>query len=999
MRPPDGYAETPEGLVYFADGLHPVARWDGIAARTYPVGVKKPAAACTLAKDASVLDPRPAAPLTACTLIKDPAAAAPSVPSTPTAPSIAKDASRDAKWNPFYPMTQGGQAAALKGTYRCSMRYQDSSGNFSPWSAVSADFVVTRTADVPPLADYFAGDPPNVFALKYTGVPVPTNKTIVRRQIALNANMSDLDACMRTTPGVTANTNDTYYLDLDTTDLTATTLISNETIERGNPFLGLRPGALRTVAQTTKVNLADTPQPAGIVGAYYAYVRYIDDQNRPSALSPISAVLPLAADDYAYGFKYTSVPVSPDAAVVRRQILRNAAESPDVFYVDIDTTDLVATTFTSDKLDAELITGTPINPAVDTPTVGLVGDYSAYVRFVNERGSYSDLSPLSNVLSLAESDYVYGVTYSAVPVPTEDNVVKRQILRNTSGQASTYYVDIETTDLVTTTFSSAKTDSELSAQTAVPLFASDGGILANTRGVPPSYKTVMAHHSGRMFLAVDRVVSSELKGGGVTVTNGSTAVTGVNTAWTSYMAGRFFWVKGATRSYEIASVDATAQTLVLTEAYADSTNAFGVYAIRPAPAERRLVYYTQPGEPESWPSFNALELQEDGDELTGLMQKDSFIYFIEAKHIYRFTFQNDPAVDGYVYLGVNRGCVNNRCWVLVDGMAYMLDYSGVHAFDGSEEAKSVSDPIQTLFYESEGSARIHWPASELFHAANYPDERIIRWFVAMAGEYAPRHALCYAYDSNSWWIEEYDRPVGSSATGTFRYRRRVFAGSDAGLCLLTNEGRLDGIDPSGGTTRGRVTSASLYRLTDDTASWPDGLAGRSVTIASGKGVGQRRRIVSQSGTTIQVRDPWAVLPDETSVYQLGGIGWEWKSGWMRFVEDEEDVPRKIEVLYQPTRAGSVPATMRLRTYKDFEEEAVVWDKTTKAAAGEGFSASKGSPDLVADMSQKRGFVQQRMGGHKELNMVGSRYIGFGLAGVASEDEQAIYHVAIDGARG
>ena len=999
MRPPDGYAETPEGLVYFADGLHPVARWDGIAARTYPVGVKKPAAAPVLAKDASVPDPRPAAPPTACVLAKDPGAAAPAVPAAPAAPTIAKDASRDAKWNPFYPMSQDGQAAALKGTYRCSMRYQDSSGNYSPWSAVSADFVVARSMGAPPLDDYFAGDPPNVFALKYTGVPAPTGKTVVRRQIAINANMADLDACMRTSPGVTANANDTYYLDLDTTDLTATTLISNETIERGNPFLGQRPGPLRTVAQTTKVDLSETPPPAGIVGRYFAYVRYLDGQGRPSALSPISAVLPLAADDYAYGFKYTNVPVPADAAVVRRQILRNAAESPDVFYVDVDTTDLVATTFTSDKLDAELIAGTPVDPSVDAPTVGLVGDYSAYVRFVNERGSYSDLSPLSNVLSLAESDYAYGVTYSSVPVPTEDNVVKRQIVRNTSGQANTYYVDVETTDLVATTFSSDKTDSELSAGEPVALFADDGSVLANTRGVPPSYKTAMAHHSGRMFMAVDRVVSSELKGGGVIVANGSTAVAGVNTDWTTSMAGRFFWVKGATRSYEIASVDQAAQTLVLTEAYADPSDAFGVYAIRPAPAERRLVYYTQPGEPESWPAFNALELQEDGDELTGLMAKDSFVYFIEAKHIYRFTFQNDPAVDGYVYLGVNRGCVNNRCWVLVDGLAYMLDYSGVHAFDGSEEAKSVSDPIQTLFYDSSGASRIYWPASDLFHAANYPDERIVRWFVALSGEYAPRHALCFSYDSNSWWIEEYDRPVASSATGTFRYRRRVFLGSDGDTCLLSNEGRLDGLDAAAGPTRGRVTSASLYRLDDTSASWPDGLAGRSVTIVSGRGVGQRRRIVSTSGASLLLRDPWNVLPDETSVYQLGGIGWEWKSGWLRFVEDEEDVARRVEVLYQPTRPGPVPAVLRLRTYKDFDEQAVVWEKTTKATAGEGFSASKGSADLVADMSQKIGFVQQRMGGHKEFNMTGSRYIGFGLSGVSGEDEQAIHHVAVDGARG
>lgn len=982
-RPADGYGETPEGLVFFADGLNPVARWDGIAAQTYPVGVTAPATALAIAVNPAVPDPRPAAPLTGCSLIKDPAATAPSLPTTPAAPTVARDSSRDQRFaggvDPSTYFVTYPSGSALKGSYTCAMRVQDDLGNWSQWSALSAALVVTRVDN--------AGYPPNTFALKYTGIPVGASN-VVRRQIAINANLATSAANNVIGAGDTSDA--TYhYLDIDTTDVSSTSLISNEAITRT--------GALRRLASATRVDLSEVSVPVSFTGNYFAYVRFYDAEGRFSDFSPISPVLALEAADLAYGFRYEDVPVPTDPAVVGRQILRNAAADTTTFYVDIDTDDLVATDFTSDRTDADLAGQSQASDDYRTP--GIAGTYSAYSRFVNERGAYSDLSPLSDELTIAEDDYVYGLTYTSVPVPTQANVVRRQILRNTAGQADTYYVDVDTTDLAATTFGSTRSDSDLSSQEAAPLFAGDDTPIANTRGVPPSHKTAMIHHSGRMFMAVDRVVSSERKGGGVVVTNGSTAVTGLNTQWTSSMAGRFFWVKGATRSYEIDSVDASAQTLVLTEAYEDTTDLFATYSIRPAPAERRLVYYTQAGEPESWPAFNALSLQEDGDEITGLMCKDSFVYFIEAKHIYKFTFQSDPAVDGFVYLAVNRGCLNNRCWVLADGVAYCLDYSGVHAFDGSDDAKSVSDPIQNLFSDNDDGPKLHWPAAEAFHAAHYPDERFIRWFVCLSGETAPRHALCLDYDDKRWWIEEYDRPVTSSATGVYRFRRRVFAGSDAGQCFLTQEGRLDGLQADSGTTRGRVGSASLYRLDDPAASWPAGLTGKSVTIVQGKGVGQRRRIASASGTSIVLRDPWNVLPDSTSVYQLGGIGWAWKSGWLRFAPGEDDIPRRVEVLYEPTRPGQLPAVLRLRISRDFTDSPVVWEKTTKAASGEGFAATKDSPDLVADMSQPRGYAQQRMGGHKELNMEGNRFVAVTLAGVSSEDEQAIYSVGFDGVKG
>src|ERR1019366_8770390 len=148
--------------------------------------------------------------------------------------------------------------------------------------------------------------------------------------------------------------------------------------------------------------------------------------------------------------------------------------------------------------------------------------------------------------------------------------------------------------------------------------------------------------------------------------------------------------------------------------------ALGFYSIGPAPAEARLLYYTMPGEAESWPVINALSLQEDGDSITGLMEMGSFLFILEARHTYRFTFQSDPAVDGFIFLSANRGCVNNRCWVIAEGTCYMMDYSGIHGFDGSS-SNTVSDPIQHLWRSESAGPQINWTASELFFCVHSQD--------------------------------------------------------------------------------------------------------------------------------------------------------------------------------------------------------------------------------------------------------------------------------------
>jgi hypothetical protein len=643
-----------------------------------------------------------------------------------------------------------------------------------------------------------------------------------------------------------------------------------------------------------------------------------------------------------------------------------------------------------------------VAPPATAPSVSgagsgsLSGTYTAYVRFVDRTGNFSNISPVSAEVTVSG---VASIVYSGVAVSTDPKVTKRQILRNTSGQAQTYYVDIETTDISSSTFSSTRADSDLSAQTVVALIDDGGNSLIDLYRTPPTHKAVLAHHLDRMFLAVE----VEYTQGSVALSLGSNTVTGIATEWPATFVGRFLWALAADKSYEIASVDTAKQVITLTEDYAGDTDPFGSYSIRPAPAERRLVYYSEAGLPESWPAVNALSIQEDGDEITGLMQKGSFLYILERKHIYRFTFQSDPAKDGFVFLSANRGCINNRCWVMVDDTAYMLDEGGVHAFGGSEDNSPLSVLIQDIFESERNQSskpfRINYAAREFFHAVHYPGQETIRWFVALAGCYLPRHALCYNYRQKRWWIEEFSSPMGASCLGRRRGKPQVYLGGLARKVYAYGVGSLDGPDPTRGTVRGLATSATQRSLTDSLASFAaSGLVGSPVSICEGRGKGQTRRIaaVDAPGGTLQLTSPWMVLPDTTSVYQVGGVPWRFQTGWFRWAPDEEENPRRVELVYMPTAS---PAAADLRVYSDRGTAPDVWQTRYTSDEAAGVASDVGDTDLVVDLSKSSGFAQKRMDSRRDLYLDGPRYMLVELAGVGGRDQVRLIQISVDGVLG
>jgi hypothetical protein len=695
-----------------------------------------------------------------------------------------------------------------------------------------------------------------------------------------------------------------------------------------------------------------------IVGTYLAYVRYVDRNDQVSNLSPVSA---------------SFSPVGATGGVIG----------------STNATPIVITT----SAPHGLVSGAFVK--VD----GVGGNTSANNTWVI---TVIDASNFSLNDSTGTAGYTGGgawtsgvaaITYSNVQSPQDAKIARRQLLRNTDGEANTFYVDIDTFDLTSTTFSSTKNDTTLAAGIAVPILDTTGLPLANLHQPPPNWKAVLAHHLDRMFLAVQY----DYKQGAVKTFFGGLSVQGVGTEFTAAMVGRFLYVVGATKSYEITLVDTGNQILWLTTPYTDTPDNFAAYSIQPPPAERRLVYFSEAGLPESWPPTNAIELQEDGDEITGLMAKGSFVFILERRHIYRLTFQSDPLTDGGIFLSGNRGCVNHRCWVDVEGTSYMLDEEGIHAFDGGQQIQAAGSPVQQLFRPGElVQYQINWRASPYFHAVHYAKQQTIRWFVALSGDELPRHAIAYNYRQQRWWLEEFRIPIGASTPGFVRNIPVVLLGGPFRQVFLFWQNYLDGPDPTAGTVRGTATSAGLLSLTDTLAAFASsGVIGSPLAIVDGTGKGQMRQIVSVVGQTLGIDLPWSVMPDTTSVYQVGAIQYQYRCTWFPFAINEEWNERRLQMVFEP---GKNAGTMDLRVMDDFSDTPTTWVTSIPSGQGDGISnnAEVDKYSLIVDLTTKRGVVQKRFGWNKEMYIGGVRYGQCELGGFTNQDAVIVYQITFDG---
>jgi hypothetical protein len=623
----------------------------------------------------------------------------------------------------------------------------------------------------------------------------------------------------------------------------------------------------------------------------------------------------------------------------------------------------------------------------------ITGEYVAYFAWVDRTGIESSLSPVSDVVELTNA---LQVEYTLSDVPQNGEPVELvRIYRNTAGQLRTVYLDIESQIVGPASFISTREDASLATRPARPLV--DGRNRDQTRvdDPPPDIKPLIAEHNGVVYLAGSEPYAE----GSVAVTAGSQTVTGTGTEWKENFTGRFLYVDGADRSYEIDFVDEEAQTLTLvdTGGYGGDTDKYAAYSIRPAPAEENIVYFCLAGRPQSWPAVNGISLPEVGGTLAGLRQVGSFIYMFKRGRSFRFTVQSNPATDGFVFPAADRGLINQRCAVVVGDMAYCLDERGVYAFDG-DQARSVSDRIQDIF-RRRGDVQINWAASRFFHGVNSPQEDTARWFVCLRGDYLPRHALAYHYVLDRWSIEEWPFPVGASclgwggrATGGYRpLTEQVYLGGPAGRVYALQESAGDGIAAPASVELAAVApmAVTLAHAAVAAAATP----GFSLAVATGRGRGQVRTVCAVDGAELLLDRPWLVTPEAGDRVVVGGIPYRFRTHEFPFAPTEAAGERSVRIDFERVPGETMDLRFRTDTDETWREAAA----DLAAADHNGVKEVKGRAEREIDLGVRPPVARLRMDGHREGFTPGEESLQLELSGVSGATPHAVTGLTVKGA--
>jgi hypothetical protein len=696
-----------------------------------------------------------------------------------------------------------------------------------------------------------------------------------------------------------------------------------------------------------------------ITGLYYFAVRFVDEFGDVGSLSTL--VTATASSDTT--ITYSDIP-DGDSRVSKVQIWRSLAGDPAVLYLDVEKNNDFIGNATSTKSDATLAAGQQL------PILNADGTLHAR-RF--------DEPPADKAFLAAFKDRIW----AAGDVRFDKGHV-------------THATGVQDTGSVT------------AATNASPIQITSNlhGLLSGTRITISGVGGNTAANGTFIITVVDNnnFTLNGTTGNGAYTSGGSwttTYLTGSiygDTDLDEGVEGRSLWLRGASASFDIIQiVPGEPTTFTANTLYGIGTTAtFSKYALSPASELANRIFYSELLEPLSWPqSQNYVSLSDDlGDFITGLMPHGNYLYILKERHIYRLSYTTVPALDGEVALVASRGCVNHRCWVQIEDAVYLLDYDGIYAFNGSS-VQTLSIPIQNTFREG----AINWGSAKWFHAAHDAAEEVIRFFVCLGDSRYPKHAICFNYRLNRWWRESYVFAVGSSCQAVLNGRMAPLYGRQD-FRFATPGGTLDGINGDDPTWRGTVTSATLTSLTDSNVTQPSAAPGAAVVIVSGRGKGQKRIVSTVSGGRINVNYPWSIIPDPTSVYQIGGIDWRVRLGKYIWPAVESYTKRAFTFWFQPTQ---FPASFDVRHYLSHHPLPARMQRDGVHGL---LTTTVNDPDAVIDMQHERteGGVPSYSPGLERIDLSAAadqqiptdRAVSIELRGVQGVDPIVLGQISMEG---
>lgn len=442
-------------------------------------------------------------------------------------------------------------------------------------------------------------------------------------------------------------------------------------------------------------------------------------------------------------------------------------------------------------------------PALVRPvlTPGICGRYWCAYRYVDDTSppvpsSISELTPIE-VSSPCEQ-----LTWSNLSAGSEARVAKIELWRTSADQALTLY-RVATIPANTTSYVDSLSDADLTnPERTLPCTGSAATdvITCTNHGMADGSRVRFASLSGGSGLSMTTsyyVVNATATTFQVSLTSGGPAVN-FTSAMTglvvtdSFQSMAIVLPNGQPNARRFRPPPQNKSTVVMFQdrawyAVDVSGRSYGGASVATA-NEPNTLYFSEIDEPESVPEANELILQDNvngADKVTALMPYAGAMIVFQHRHCYRLSYASQPIVDASISLIGQRGCFNQRCFVLHEGMAYVADESGIYVLDGTG-VSPISEAVSTFWRDG----IIHFGSSDRFFVMADPATGIVRFhFSIQAG--IPDRALCYHPLTKAWWVEVYGQAFGASCVARTGGRQRILGGAASGSLVLLDSGGSD----------------------------------------------------------------------------------------------------------------------------------------------------------------------------------------------------------------
>ena len=190
------------------------------------------------------------------------------------------------------------------------------------------------------------------------------------------------------------------------------------------------------------------------------------------------------------------------------------------------------------------------------------------------------------------------------------------------------------------------------------------------------------------------------------------------------------------------------------------------------------LFFSEVDEPESVPTANELIVQENTgnpDRIIALIPLGGYLLVAQQQHLYKLSYVAQPVIDASILLAGYRGVLNNRCWDLMGGVAFIVDGNGMYAFDGSSE-ESLSVAVDNYWRDG----IIDFSKSAKFHVRADFASRTVKFYYCQSADSEPTRALCYCVATKAWWEESYPEAITASCAVVVDGKRVPLLGSVSG---------------------------------------------------------------------------------------------------------------------------------------------------------------------------------------------------------------------------